>query len=158
MQNFYMVINAILFAYACYSWYWQAKLDLRGKFRLSVLIWTLIIIWLGFSWNYIESGDPGINFFLALIIFVSIIDGFTGLAPKWAVVSGYFKRTVKYSEIDGALLINVPSPKSPSVICILKTNNGRQYYLRFRGEVSQVIGALKRHTDHNIKIEINSII
>ncbi len=69
-------------------------------------------------WNYIEKGDPGINIFLALFLLVSIIDGFTGFAPKRAVVSGYFKRTIRYSEINMVTLINVPNPKK-RIGCLL---------------------------------------
>ncbi|MFR4968865.1 hypothetical protein [Lactobacillus kalixensis] len=154
MSSFYLVVNVLLAIYACYSWYWQARLELRGKFRISVLIWTLLIIWLGFSWNYIEKGDPGINVFLALLLFVSIIDGCTGFAPKRAVVSGYFKRTVAYSDISKVFLINIPTPKKPSVICLLGTKNGRQYNLQFQGQMTDVINTIKKYIDHDIEIEI----
>lgn len=154
MSSFYLIVNVFLAIYACYTWYWQAKLELRGKYRISVLIWTLLIIWVGFSWNYIEKGDPGINVFLALLLFVSIIDGCTGFAAKRVVVSGYFKRTVPYKDIAKIFLINVPAPKKPTVICILGTNNGRQYNLQFVGQVVDVINIIRKYIDHDVEIEI----
>lgn len=156
MSGFYMLVNAILFVYVCYSWYWQAKLELRGKFRISILIWTLLIIWLGFTWNYIEKGEAGINVFLALLLLVSIVDGYTGFAPKRAVVSGYFKRTLRYSEIERVLLIRVPLGKRPSIICILGTTKGRQYNLQFKSSVEEIVHALQKYADHQIRVEVRN--
>lgn len=153
---FYLLIDALLFAYACYSWYWQARLVLRGRYRISVLIWTLIIIWLGFAWDYIEKGDPGLNLFLALILLVSIVDGFTGFAPKRAVVSGYFKRTVPYSAIDNVRLIYIPTPRKPRIVCILETRDRRNYLLQFSSSLNQIIAALKKFADHNIHVQIQN--
>lgn len=154
--SFYTVINILLLVYACYSWYWQARLEVKGKFRISAVIWTLIVIWLGFSWNYIARGDSGLSLFLALILLVSLVDGRTGFAPKRAVVSGYFKRTVKYAEIDNVLLINIPIGKKPTVICILATNTGRQYNLQLKADVNEIINYLRQNSDHNIKVEIRN--
>lgn len=156
MTGFYILINILLGIYACYSWYWQAQLDLRGKYRISLLIWTLFIIWLGFTWNYIERDEPGINVFLALLLLVSIVDGYTGFAPKRAVISGYFKRTLKYSEIDNVLLINLTMGKKPTVICILETSKGRQYNLQFSGDVQKVIKTLQKYADHQIRVEVRN--
>lgn len=154
--TFLGTINILLAIYTCYSWYWQAKLSLRGRYRISVLIWTLIIIWAGFTWNYIEKGEPGLNFFLALILLISIVDGFTGFAPKRAVVSGYFKRTVPYSKISDVRLIYVPVLKKERVICIIETVDGRSYLLQFNGSVNRVIETLKKYADHDIHVRIQS--
>lgn len=156
MSSFYIGINIALFAYACYSWYWQAQLELKGKYRFSIVIGTIFIIWLGFTWNYIEQDEPGISVFLALLMITSIVDGFTGFTSKKAVISGYFKRTVPYSEIDRVMLINVPSLKKPSVICILGTNKGRQYNLQFSGDANRVVEVLRKYADHNIEVEVRN--
>lgn len=154
MTGFYISVNVLLAIYACYSWFWQAKIELKGKYRISLLIWTLLIIWLGFTWNYIERDEPGINVFLALLLLTSIVDGFTGFTPKRIVVSGYFKRTLQYSDVDNVLLIKVPVGKRPTVICILGTNKGKQYNLQLVGDVKDVIRMLQKNTDHKIRIEI----
>lgn len=154
MSSFYILINVAMFIYACYSWYWQANLELKGKYRISLLLWTIFIIWLGFTWNYIETEEVGINVFLALLLLVSITDGFTGFTSKRAVVSGYFKRTLKYADIDHVLLINLPLTEKPSVICILGTKNGRQYNLQFSRDVHEIISTLQKYADHQIQIEV----
>lgn len=154
--GFYVVINVLLLIYVCYSWYWQAKLELRGKFRISNFIWTVLIIWLGFSWDYILGNEPGVNVFLALLLLMSIIDGFTGFAPHRAVVSGYFKRTLSYSEIQRVLLISLPTARKPTVICILATNKGRQYNLQFSHSTEEIIQALQKYADHNIQVEVRN--
>lgn len=119
-------------------------------------MWALIFIWLGFTWNYIEKGDPGVNVFLALFLLISIVDGFSGFSPKKMVVSGYFKRTVKYNEISSVTLINVPNPKKPLVMAIFRTDNNKAYMMRFRIQVNEVIAALQKYIGKNIPIEIQS--
>lgn len=119
MYYFYIVINILMLSYACYSWYWQAKVEFRGHYRVSSIVWAVIFIWLGFTWNYIEKGDPGLNVFLALFVLISIVDGFSGFSPKRLVVSGYFKRTVKYDNIAYITLIQIPNKKKPLVVALL---------------------------------------
>lgn len=156
MSYFYIVVNILMLAYACYSWYWQAKVEFRGRYRISSIVWAIIFIWLGFTWNYIEKGDPGLNVFLALFLLISIVDGFSGFSPKKMVVSGYFKRTVKYDEISSVTLINVPNPKKPLVMAIFRTNNNKAYMMRFRIQVNEVIAALQKYIGKNIPVEIQS--
>lgn len=145
-----------MLGYACYSWYWQAKVEFHGRYRISSIIWALIFIWLGFTWNYIEKGDPGLNVFLALFLLISIVDGFSGFSAKRMVVSGYFKRTVRYDEIANITLINVPSQKKPLVMALFRTNNNRAYMMRFRVQVTEVLPALQKYIGKNIPVEIQS--
>ena len=156
MSYFYIVVNILMLAYACYSWYWQAKVEFRGHYRISSIVWAIIFIWLGFTWNYIEKGDPGLNVFLALFLLISIVDGFSGFSPKKMVVSGYFKRTVKYDEISSVTLISVPNPKKPLVMAIFRTNNNKAYMMRFRIQANEVIAALQKYIGKNIPVEIQS--
>lgn len=156
MSYFYIVVNIIMLGYACYSWYWQAKVEFHGRYRISSIIWALIFIWLGFTWNYIEKGDPGLNVFLALFLLISIVDGFSGFSAKRMVVSGYFKRTVRYDEIANITLINVPSQKKPLVMALFRTNNNRAYMMRFRVQVTEVLPALQKYIGKNIPVEIQS--
>ena len=133
-----------------------SDLEFRGHYRISSIVWAIIFIWLGFTWNYIEKGDPGLNVFLALFLLISIVDGFSGFSPKKMVVSGYFKRTVKYDEISSVTLINVPNPKKPLVMAIFRTNNNKAYMMRFRIQVNEVIAALQKYIGKNIPVEIQS--
>lgn len=153
---FYSIINILLFIYTCYSWYWQATLVVRCRYRVSSIVWAVIFIWLAFTWNYVEKGDPGITVFLALFLIISIIDGFTGLTDKRIVVAGYFKRTIKYEDLAVVRLISVPAAK-PNVLCIFQTKNRRQYALRFNLEVNAFLKELKPHLESDVKVEINGI-
>ena len=130
MTYFYVAIDILLVVYACYSWYWQAKVDFRGRYRISSVVWALIFIWLGFTWNYIEKGDPGLSVFLALFILISIVDGFSGFSKKRMVVSGYFKRTVKYDDLASVTLIQIPNQEKPLVMAIFRTSDGKAYMMR----------------------------
>ena len=156
VSTFYNMVNILFAVYACYSWFWQAQLELKAKYRWSVLVWTVIIIWFGFAWNYIEANEPGINIFLALLLVISMIDGATGFASKRIVVSGYFKRTLKYAELNRVLLINVPMVKKPRVLCILESEKGRQYNLQFAGTSTDIVNILKKYVDHPIQIEVRN--
>lgn len=158
MAGFYLILEAIMLGYACYSWYWQANIDLKGQYRFSSIIWSLIFIWLGFSWQLIEKNDQGLTVFWASFILIGIIDGFTGFGAKKVVVAGYFKRTISYADIDLITLIRVPNPKKKQVICILTTNQNRQYYLRFAQSIAKIVGTIKSHVNHDIRIEIQDII
>lgn len=156
MSYFYIIVNILMLAYAGYSWYWQARVELHGRYRISSIIWALVFIWLGFSWNYIEKGDLGINFFLAAFLLISIIDGYSGFSPKRLVVSGYFKRTVKYDEVASVTLINVPNPKKPLVMAIMRTGSNRSYLMRFNISLNEVIAALQKYIGRNIPVEVQS--
>ena len=158
MASFYLIMDAILLGYTCYSWYWQANINLRGHYRSSSIIWAIIFIWIGFAWQLLEKGDPGIAIFLAIILLMSIIDGFTGFASKRVVVSGYFRRTVPYSEIALVTLIKVPNPKKNAVICIITTQKNRQYYLQFSTGVARIVETIKSYAHNSIRIEIQDIL
>ena len=157
LSYFYFIINALFLFYACYSWYWQANLVVRCRYRVSSIIWAVLFIWLAFTWNYIAKGDSGVTVFLALFLLISIIDGFTGLTNKRIVVAGYFKRTIKYDELEAVRIINIPNPKKPSVLCVFQTKNDRQYALRFNMDVEQFMKILKPHLDSSVKIEIGGL-
>lgn len=158
MASFYLILDALLLGYTCYSWYWQANINLKGHYRSSSIIWAIIFIWIGFAWQLIEKSDPGLSVFLAILLVMSIIDGFTGFAPKKAVVSGYFCRTVPYSEIALVTLIRVPNPKKKAVICILTTQKNRQYYLQFSTGVAQIVETIKSYAHRSIRIEIQDLL
>ncbi|MDF7682850.1 hypothetical protein PT287_04840 [Lactobacillus sp. ESL0679] len=154
----YFLLDAILLGYSCYSWFWQASIDLKGHYRTSSIVWTVLIIWAGFAWEFLEKSDPGLSMFLAIFLLMGIIDGFSGLAPKRAVVSGYFRRTIAYKDIVMVTLIKVPKLKKKMVICILMTKKHQQYYLRFSKEVTQIITVLKKRIGHNVQIEVQDIL
>lgn len=151
---FYPIVDVLLLIYAVYSWYWQAKVNLRAKFRISLVIWTLLIIGGFFYSGYLNLQMPAINFFLALLLLTSLIDGSTGLAQKRAVVSGFFKRTIDYSKIKRVLLIDYSGDQRDRVICILGTSDNRQYYLQFATNLRTVIQALEEHLGRDVKFEI----
>ena len=98
------------------------------------------------------------NVFIATFLLMSIIDGVSGLAKKRLVVSGYFKRTVKYSDIAHVTLITVPNPKKPTVMAIFQTNNRQAYYLRFSQQVSDVIVNIRKYLGSNVGIEVQSMV
>ena len=144
MSYSYIVINILMLAYASYSWYWQAKVEFRGHYRVSSIVWAVIFIWLGFTWNYIEKGDPGLNVFLALFVLISIVDGFSGFSPKRLVVSGYFKRTVKYDNIAYITVIQIANKKKPLVVALFRTEDKKSYMMRFRNQVNEEVQALQK--------------
>ena len=44
LSTFYYTIDLLLLVYACYSWYWQASIQVRGRYRLSSIIWAIIFL------------------------------------------------------------------------------------------------------------------
>lgn len=155
ISYFYIVVNILMLAYACYSWYWQAKIEVRGHYRISSIVWAVIFIWLGFTWNYIEKGDPGLNVFLALFLLISIVDGYSGFSAKKLVISGYFKRTVKYDDITDITLIDIPNQK-PLLVAIFNTNNNKSYMMRFRAHANDILPAIQKYIGDNVTVEVQS--
>ena len=93
----------MLIGYIFYSWYWQANIDYKARFRSSSVIWALIFLLIGFYLDYFTDPTLLMNIFIATFLLMSIIDGVSGLSKKRLVVSGYFKRTVKYTDIAHVL-------------------------------------------------------
>ncbi|MEK2464652.1 hypothetical protein AAAB31_09780, partial [Lactobacillus acidophilus] len=80
-----------------------------------------------FRLNYIEKCDTGFKVFLALLLLFCIVDGFSVFSTKRMVVSGYFKTTVKYEEIDNITIFNVHNQNKRLVMALFRTNNNRAY-------------------------------
>ncbi|ARW75740.1 hypothetical protein EFP49_08040 [Lactobacillus johnsonii] len=157
MSLLYISFDILLIGYIFYSWYWQANIDYKARFRSSSVIWALIFLLIGFYLDYFTDPTVLMNVFIATFLLMSIIDGVSGLAKKRLVVSGYFKRTVKYSDIAHVTLITVPNPKKPTVMAIFQTNNRQAYYLRFSQQVSDVIVNIRKYLGSNVGIEVQSM-
>lgn len=157
MSLLYIAFDILLIGYIFYSWYWQANIDYKARFRSSSVIWALIFLLIGFYLDYFTDPTLLMNVFIATFLLMSIIDGVSGLAKKRLVVSGYFKRTVKYSDIAHVTLIAVPNPKKPTVMAIFQTNNRQAYYLRFSQQISDVIANIRKYLGSNVGIEVQSM-
>ena len=136
MTYFYVAIDILLVVYACYS-------GRHGRHRERR--------------HYIEKGDPGLSVFLALFILISIVDGFSGFSKKRMVVSGYFKRTVKYDDLASVTLIQIPNQEKPLVMAIFRTSDGKAYMMRFNNEVNSVIKQLQEYAGREIPVEVQSM-
>ena len=44
LSTFYYTIDLLLLVYACYSWYWQASLQVKGRYRLSSIFGQLFYL------------------------------------------------------------------------------------------------------------------
>ena len=157
MSLLYIAFDILLIGYIFYSWYWQANIDYKARFRSSSVIWALIFLLIGFYLDYFTDPTLLMNVFIATFLLMSIIDGVSGLAKKRLVVSGYFKRTVKYSDIAHVTLIAIPNPKKPTVMAIFQTNNRQAYYLRFSQQISDVIANIRKYLGSNVGIEVQSM-
>ena len=148
MESFYLAIDVLFFIYACYSWYWQANLEVKGIYRRSLLIWTLLVI-MACSYAEILVNNPAIRIFLALMILTSILDGYTGLGSKRIVVSGFLRRSVKYELVESVLLVGVLDRSS----CIIYTKDDRQYYLKFKMPTENLTQTLRHYLGPDVEIK-----
>lgn len=153
----YIAISIYLVSYLIYSWYWQAMIEFRARFRISSVIWALVFLGIGFSMDYFSDPNLALNAFMAAFILMSIVDGFSGFAKNKLVVSGYFKRTVKYSEIAHVTLIPVPNPKKPTVMAIFQTNKRQAFSLRFSRQLEEVIMAVRKYLGTSVGIEVRKM-
>lgn len=157
MTLFYIAIDIYIFGYLIYSWYCQATIDYRAHYRISTIVWAVIFLALGFSMDYFTDPDLILNAFIAAFIVMSVVDGFSGFGRKHLVLSGYFRRTVKYSELQHVTLIQVPSPKKPIVMAVFQTNKRREYTLRFTKQVEEVIYAVRKYVGTGIAIDVRQL-
>lgn len=158
MTLFYLTFDILILFYCVYSWYWQALISYKARFRMSSVIWTLILFILGYSMDYFTSPTLATNVFVAGVLTMSIIDGFSGLSPKRIVVSGFFKHTLKYSDVVHITLIPVPNPKKSTVMVIFQTKKRQAYYLRFSHQLEEVIHVLRQYVGNSVGIEVRKML
>lgn len=157
MDQFYILCDLAVIIYTIYSWYWQAIIETKAKYRYSGIVWVIIILIIGYSFNYFTQPTLVTNVFIAAIITMSVVDGFSGFAKKRLVTAGYFKRTLKYSEIAQITLISVPTIGKPSVMAIFQTKTRQAYSLRFNKGVEEIIGILRHYVEPGTRIEVRQM-
>lgn len=157
MDQFYILCDLAVIIYTIYSWYWQAMIETKAKYRYSGIVWVIIILIVGYSFNYFAQPTLVSNVFIAAIITMSVIDGFSGFAKKRLVTAGYFKRTLKYSDIAQITLISVPTIGKPSVMAIFQTKTRQAYSLRFNKGVEEIIGILRHYVEPGTRIEVRQM-
>lgn len=157
MDQFYIICDLAVIAYTIYSWYWQAVIETKAKYRYSGIVWVIIILIIGYSFNYFAQPTLVTNVFIAAIITMNVVDGFSGFAKKRLVAAGYFKRTIKYTEIAQITLISVPTIGKPSVMAIFQTKNRQAYSLRFNKGVEEIIGILRHYVEPGTRIEVRQM-
>lgn len=153
LMNFYYTLDALMGVYALYSWYQQVRIEHAAVYRWSSIIWSVILIWIGFIWDFLENG-PGLPIFLAIFLVISILDGFSGLGNKRIVLSGYFHRTLNYADLEQVSIFSVPQGIGPMIMLVLHTKSHRIYYLRFKTDIETVVKYLKEKTNNQVAIQI----
>lgn len=154
----YILIGIYIVGYLFFSWYWQAVIEVRARFRISSVIWALVFLVIVFGMDYVSNPNLILNIFVAAFILMSIVDGFSGFAKKRLVVSGYFRRTVKYSDIEKVTLITVPTTNKPTTMAIFQTNKNSAFTLRFSKEFEEIIRAVQTYVGKDTAIEIRKIV
>ena len=154
----YILIGIYIVGYLFFSWYWQAVIEVRARFRISSVIWALVFLVIVFGMDYVSNPNLILNIFVAAFILMSIVDGFSGFAKKRLVISGYFRRTVKYSDIEKVTLITVPTTNKPTTMAIFQTNKNSAFTLRFSKEFEEIIRAVQTYVGKDTAIEIRKIV
>ena len=108
--------------------------------------------------DYFSNPSLGLNALVAVFILMSIVDGFSGFAKKRLVVSGYFRRTVKYSDIERVTIIPVPTSRKPTTMVIFQTKKNTAFTLRFSKKLEVIILAIQTYIGKETPIEIRKII
>ena len=158
MLLLYILIGLYFVGYSLYSWYWQAVIELRAHYRIASVIWALLFLVIVFSMDYFSNPSLGLNALVAVFILMSIVDGFSGFAKKRLVVSGYFRRTVKYSDIERVTIIPVPTSRKPTTMVIFQTQRNTAFTLRFSKKLEVIILAIQTYIGKETPIEIRKII
>lgn len=157
MDSFYLVADFLLAAYAGYSWYRQAEIEIRARYRMTSIIMPLLLIWLGYLWDYLDLGQPGFNLFLALFILTGTLEASAGLSNERVVLSGYFRRSLKYSEIKQVVLTAAPPAIGDLSIAAFETGRNQVYYLRFNKAASEVAAYLMTRLERGVNIDVRQM-
>lgn len=148
---------ALVLGYTIYSWYNQATVIIYAKYRVMSLIWSLVLIVIAYNSGYLNNPDTYLVVFLASFLLMSIIDGFGGIGAKKIVISGYFKRSLKYTDLDKITMIPLPSAKRNRVMVIFTTLKNQSFYLKFNKSVEDLITLINDQTSDKVTIEIQNI-
>lgn len=151
-----LLIAAIL-SYTVYSWYNQATVIIYAKYRMNSIIWSLILLVIAYNSGYLTNPDIYLITFIASFLLMSIVDGFGGIAENKIVVSGYFTRSLKYTDLDKITMIPLPSTKNNRVMVIFTTLKSQSFYLKFNKSVEELITIVNDRTSDKVTIEIQNI-
>lgn len=153
----YLVPIILILAYAVYSWYWQAMISIYARYRISSVIWSVILLAFGLGAGFINTIDRSLTWFLAGFMLTSIVDGFGGLSESRIIISGYFKRALKYDELTRITMIPIPNPNKTTVMVIFTTIKSQSFYMRFNKSVEDLIPLLNEKTTNDVQIEIQNL-
>lgn len=156
-MSYYIALSLFIIFYILYSWYWQATIFMRARFRTANVVWAVVFLFLGLGAGFFDLHAQGLTLLLTSFVVASILDGQSGLGAKRVVLSGYFRRTLTYSDIAAVRLVKAPADM-PLVVAILQTKNRQQYYLRFSQKAETVLRQLRRKLQAGVKIEVQSMI
>lgn len=147
----------LVLGYAIYSWYFQATVVVFAKYRIMSLIWSLILIVIAYNSGYLANPDPSLTVFLAAFIMMSIVDGVGGLAEKRVIISGYFKRSIKYTDLEKITVIPIEKARNVKNIVIFTTLKQQAFYLKFNKSMEELVTLLDKATTDAVTIEIQSL-
>ena len=156
-MSYYIALSLLLIFYILYSWYWQATIVMKARFRSSNVVWAAIFLLVGLGAGFFDLPAQGLSLLLASFLVASLLDGQSGFGEKCVVLSGYFKRTLAYSEIAEVKLVKAPADM-PLVVAILQTKNRQQYALRFSKKAEAVMAQLRNKLQGGVKIEVESMV
>ena len=86
-----------------------------------------------------------------------ILEATSGFADKRVVLSGYFSRTLKYSEISQVILTAAPPEVGDLSIAALETSRHQIYYLRFNKQASDVVSFLMQRLERGVNIDVRKM-
>ena len=72
-------------------------------------------------------------------------------------MSGYFRRTLKYSEISQVILTAAPPEVGDLSIAALETSRHQIYYLRFNKQASDVVSFLMQRLERGVNIDVRKM-
>lgn len=156
-MSYYIALSLLIIFYILYSWYWQATIFMKARFRASNVVWAAVFIFLGLGAGFLDLHAQGLALLLTSFIVASMLDGQSGFGAKRVVLSGYFRRTLAYREIAEVKLVKAPADV-PLVVAILQTKNRQAYYLRFSQKAETVLTQLRHKLQSGVKIEVESMV
>lgn len=155
MTLFLLILDVVLLAMAGYYLYWQARIDLYGRYSSFQVIFATI---LGF-W-FISTGITDFLYiiFMAAFLTITVMTGTTGITPTKVISVGIFQRVTPLAKLHGVTLMPLDLPNGQSwVMAVFAIGDRRFVRLTFKTSLPELMATLRPRVPNDVEIVVQRV-
>ncbi|WP_099974273.1 hypothetical protein [Lactobacillus terrae] len=151
MTIFLIVIDIFFLLGGLYSVYWQSQIEIRSIYKISALIYTVLI-----GAFLLVGIDANILYIIMVAEFLAsaLVGGIGGLGTRKIIASGLFSGAINYSDIQRVTIISVNLNDKPKSSVIFQTSRLRQINLSFNRSYQEIRSFLDTKLNKDVEVEI----